>query len=181
MHTNSSTNDPYFEDNHHQQRRYDVLDEEEEEELGNQDGIIYSEEGAYPSSSMDHNSAEEYGGTNASYTDVSLQHYQQDREQTPDYDSAPNASIPTTSNYMLDNEVNHEDIYDEYSQYDQTNDVRYDNNYISPPLPSDSPNNNYDVDMEDFGDVVGSRQATPQQQLYTLNSSSSRSGSGLRR
>lgn len=69
----------------------------------------------------EHTSAEE----NAS--DVSIQHYQhENREQTPDYDSAPNTSSrPTTSNYMLDNGVHHEDIYNEYSQYDQTNDAPY--------------------------------------------------------
>jgi heme-binding NEAT domain protein len=74
---------------------------------------------------------------------------------------------------MLDNEVN---IYDEYSQYDQTSDTRYENNYTSPPLASESPNN-YDVDMEDFGT---SRQMTPQQQLF-YNSPSPPSVSGLRR
>ena len=102
-----------------------------------------------------------------------MQHYQNDnRQQTPDYDSAAtNVSRPTTSNYMLENEVNHEDIYDEYSQYDQ-------NNYVSPPLASDSPN--YDVDMEDFGGAgIGSRQATPQQQVF--DASPPRSASGLRR
>lgn len=126
--------------------------------------------GIYPSS-LDHTSAEEYAATNASYTDVSLQHYQQ-REQTPDYDSAANASQPTTSAYTCEND----NIYEEYSQYDQNNDVQYDNNYVSPPLPTDSPNN-YDVDMEDFGSE--SRQMTPQQHLY--GASPPLSYTGLRR
>lgn len=125
---------------------------------------------------QEHTSAEEYGGTNASYTDVSLQHYQHnDREQTPDYDT--NASRPTTTNYMLENGEVNRDVYGEYAQYDQTDNTHYDN-YTSPPLASD----NYDVDMEDFGSpdaaLLNSRQGTPQHNAYPP---SPRSASGLRR
>lgn len=184
MQPNSTSNDPY----HPSERHYEVVDEEEEEDLAAQDGVVYSEDGrvsksildwsppnlgVYPSS-VDQTSAEEYG-TNASCTDLSLQHYQHhEREQTPDYDTA--ASFPTTSNYVFE-EANR-DVYDEYAQYDQETNERYD--YASP--------DRFDVDMEDFGEtsagLVNTRQETPQGKAIYGSSSphSSRSDSaGLRR